>query len=398
MTRTVAAGTYYVRVKAWRDIYTGDYAFVSSFSTTASNTPQSDRVVLLLHGLNSDPTTWDRLITNRYDGRCSTVFGGVFTENNPTLDGEACFAVRFGSQDWPSHENWHSPEYGLKGIRCDNISTGCKGDYTRIFNNGENDLGVEVRQAINRIRLLKGAGVKIVLLGHSRGGLAARAALQSPYEYGHDLDAVVGLITTGTPHNGSPFGKIYRYLADNCFSNGGPVYSGSCLDDWEAAVDLRDRIPNADLDIQKPALNFLSPLSNDIQAIANTKYRLIARGLEIKMLSYTGQYLGHLGTGYSAWEHSGGQGYNQFSEQSKRYILCDNVTTCSIPPCSDPIHCRTEYDVEFLGDGIVPLSSQAPSDIGGVNTTPDNSGSVYHVDEPKRVNDLNAALNGLRWQ
>jgi pimeloyl-ACP methyl ester carboxylesterase len=383
ITRVVTAGTYYVRAKAY-STGIGAYTLVSSFST-ASNTVQSTKAVLLLHGLNSDPSTWNELIANRYNGQCNTVQGGVVLENYiASATGEACFAIRFGSQDWSSLEN------GLEGVTCDNMSTGCKGDYTRIFNNGENDLGVEVRQAISRIRALKGFGVKIVLLGHSRGGLAARAALQAT-ESNTDLEMVTGLVTTGTPHRGSPFGKIYRYLANNCLSNGVKVNSSACNDDWEAVEQISDN-----LNVRIPAINFLSPLSDDIQTLANTRGRLIARGLEIRMLVYTGKYLGHLtndvlangsGIDYVAWGRLGGDAGNQFSEQSKRFILCGNLTTCA----------KTEDDQEFSGDGIVPSSSQAPDNIGGQVTT-NNSGTIFHIGEPKRVDDLNAALNGLSWQ
>jgi triacylglycerol esterase/lipase EstA (alpha/beta hydrolase family) len=39
----------------------------------------------------------------------------------------------------------------------------------------------------------------IVLLGHSRGGLAARSFMQGGYE---NKNSVLSMITTGTPHKG----------------------------------------------------------------------------------------------------------------------------------------------------------------------------------------------------
>jgi pimeloyl-ACP methyl ester carboxylesterase len=72
-------------------------------------------------------------------------------------------------------------------------------------------LGDEVRDTITYIDD-KDQPVSIILVGHSRGGLAARAYLQ---RLTTQPAFKLGLLTIGTPHQGSPFGRVKRWMDDH---------------------------------------------------------------------------------------------------------------------------------------------------------------------------------------
>ena len=66
------------------------------------------------------------------------------------------------------------------------------------------EIGEEVRNAVQAV-LNRHPQAGIVLLGHSRGGIAGRMFLQEE-TYTERL-RVIGLLTTGTPHKGSRLGS-----------------------------------------------------------------------------------------------------------------------------------------------------------------------------------------------
>jgi triacylglycerol esterase/lipase EstA (alpha/beta hydrolase family) len=56
--------------------------------------------------------------------------------------------------------------------------------------------------------------------------------MQGGYE---NKNSVLSMITTGTPHKGTPFGRIYDYLQQNCLPESAHKNNnGDCEDDWEA--------------------------------------------------------------------------------------------------------------------------------------------------------------------
>lgn len=387
ISQPVSAGTYYVRVKNFYSDRTGTYTLVSQLASA----PLPTKVVLLLHGMNSGPETWNDLVASRWGGSCISIYNGALYQDPISVDasGAVCYRVKFGRLDINGLT-------GLESMTCgvDSRSTGqgCQGDYSRIFNNGVNDLGTEVKLAVAAIRTRWSNNAQVVLLGHSRGGLAARAFLQVAVS-DPDISAIKGLITTGTPHMGSPLGRIYKRLKDSCSTNAGATRNtapAGCLDDWQAVDCLRQvnttavcRQFPAKMDNRTPTIDLLSPESADVVALNQTKQILIGHNIFFKRLAYQGESLGHLATGYSAWNIPWvPQGGEQFSDQSKQWVLCQSYT------CT-----KSENSSEFLGDGIVPYASQAVTDIAGSLTTI-SGGSVYHTDEPKRVSDLNDALNG----
>ena len=395
ISRSVSAGTYYVRVKHFSSGGRGTYTLVSQLVSVAP----SARAVLLLHGTNSGPEdAWNDLVGgktgSRWGGDCMTIYNGVLPAGPSRVDtnGAVCYRIKFGRRDIGGLT-------GLESLTCSNSGTsqgqGCKGDYTWIFNNGAYDLGTEVKTAVAAIRARLGDNTQVVLLGHSRGGLAARAFLQVP-GFDADRSVVVGLITTGTPHKGTPLGRIYRYLKEQCTNTDGnrkdTLLTPSCRDDWQAVDCLRgESCPTLNvamalnggkpIDLRTPAIARQSPESADIVALDQTKQNLIGRNIFFRKLAYDGNYLGHLAGGYSAWERPGGQLWEQFSFQSKVSVLCS------------PLFCSaSEYVPDMLGDGVVPYASQAATDLGGT-LTKTSGGTVFHTEESERIGDLNASLN-----
>ena len=381
IVRVVPIGTYYVKVRHALQNGTGDYSLVVSFSTL---TTPPESAVILLHGLNSDPNNaWDSIVSSRWSGNCPIIYGGLVSYSDSIPSGkEACYRVRFGSLDFSDGLN------GIEGVSCPSATLGCKGDHTRI-SSGSKDLGKEVLDAIAAVQARLGDKTKIVLLGHSRGGLAARSALQRSIAT-KEISAVIGLITTGTPHEGSPFGKVYQYLNDNCPRPGGDtakLSAGDCKTDWTAA----DKILSADakLDLRRPAITFLAPLSDDMKSLmaASGISNLKSRNIKINKIVYDGEPLGHLAKDAAAYfDYYAWGSFYAFSARSKKWVLCDNLKTCS----------KRESDSEFLGDGIVPKASQSATSIGGNLDTISNKG-VIHVEETNqaRVSDITKALSTI---
>ena len=405
ITRSVSPGTYFARARHFSSGGTGSYTLAAEFSA-ANNKAQ--RAVLLLHGMNSAPDTWNPLVSNRWSGKCQDIYDGVVRNpiSAPPRDtlGAVCYRLRFGRYD-------RTGLTGLEKRRCTSSSSdgtyGCKGDFTDIYSTG-NDLGVEVFAAVRAILRRLGSDTQMVVLGHSRGGLAARAFLQRPASSA-ERNAVVGLVTTGTPHSGSPLGRIYAYLKTYCLdTNGKQINStnragkpqtqwSACKDDWEAVSDLEFKVLGANLYVGKPTINLVAPNSLQIKALnAPSSLRNLPAGINVVQLRYAGQYMGHLGyigfspvvgLGYSVWDHGGGQGWNQFSTRSRNYALCGNATTCS----------KTENDPAFDGDGIVPKDWQS---IPGLGTSKIISwpGGIYHKNETKQVAHIGTALGYVKWR
>jgi HEAT repeat protein/pimeloyl-ACP methyl ester carboxylesterase len=163
---------------------------------------QTGVAYLLLHGLNSSSNAWKDLILDRF-GHCDRlkivsgdtanpfraehdgqIRASSYTINQPS---NGCYALDFNSSEslLPGFGDWDSGD----GLTYD-------------------QLGMQVKAAVDLI-VREWNPHTIVLVGHSRGGLAARAYLQ-------DLNMSTtyrkALVTIGTPHLGSPFGRIKLWM------------------------------------------------------------------------------------------------------------------------------------------------------------------------------------------
>ncbi len=165
--------------------------------------------IIFIHGLNSKSGTWDPT-TNFMDSQYGLTFGGRFdyclnsdadntianTNSYPTVGAD--LALFSGT--------WHNGDYFYV-----NFDVGTDGSYHP--NGNQYDVlsnqsaivkqGFVLNDAIYRVLQLTGRE-KVILMGHSMGGLAAREYLQNQSNWQPDGQShVAKLVTTGTPHGGS---------------------------------------------------------------------------------------------------------------------------------------------------------------------------------------------------
>lgn len=366
--------TYYIGVLA-RD----DASYDLAASTEAI---VYKKALLMLHGLASNPETWNAMINDDsfFNGQCHVL--SVNDEALPTLgsndDGISCFNLEFGSLD----RDFRYSARGLDNLTC-NSALGCDGDYTTF-----KGLGVEVEAAIERIIEHLGNDVEIFLFGHSRGGLAARSYLQNDsLEY---KAFVKGFATTGTPHQGSPLGRFYKYMDENCTPKSAYRQDGShCEDNWEVIEMLNgtrtyfgfDIGLEYQMELQAPSVDFLSPESEELNELNENIEQL--EQLVIGQLVYEGTSFGVL---------------SKDAGLSDYYDLYDYGTWFS----GDHPHPDTLRYVEngvtresLKGDGIVPSFSQRLNlllEQEGIDVSvsgTQDAQNVLHVEETSRVNDIN---------
>jgi len=300
------------------------------------------------------------------------IFDGAI-QNTPFRDAQGViyYAVQFGSKD-------HTSGYGRLDSQGGETSTAngaTYGDYSDF-----QQLGEEVRSAIAAIKTNTplGASTKILLLGHSRGGVTARAFLQSNYV---ERSSVVGLATLGTPHWGSRLARIYDYLKNNP-RNLNPFSTANA--DWNAAEDLFTLtliFQGKGLNVTRPTIKFLADNSTAINSLSNNIV-LMPSNISYGLMEFSGVHLGDLNSLYDAFnggfQLAPGGG---FSSNSLNYILDGR-------PIGD-----------FLGDGIVHLHSQRFYEIPGfpranvmkVVTT----AAIRHTEETDRVTDIDTLLKSL---
>ncbi|SEH08829.1 esterase/lipase family protein [Candidatus Venteria ishoeyi] len=362
-----------------------------SVTITFKRVTREAHALLLLHGMNSDESTWNTYLTKdeRFDiTSCSAVFGGVLEDPyilsaQTTPPALGCFRVRFGAYDAIS---------GRVGLENFSASSPQKGDFSSF-----DTLGDEVAEAVialqNAYRRYYGEQIelKIALLGHSRGGLAARAFLQSDTVDDAVKSAIAALLTTGTPHNGSPLGRIYTYLKDSCLSNNtvrlgddGWFSNDPCFDDWQVVDSLRYGQCNGislsedRLDVRKPTVDDLSDHSTGISGLRANADKLPA-SIRYGSLRYTGIDLGQLARNYRIFDLAGINACDQVSSNAQ-YALLQGSS-----PSAD----------HLTGDGIVPYINQAfPAGFASYDKMPKYA-ELYHTKEPKEELHINDGLKAL---
>lgn len=363
-----------IELNTSEDIYIGVFGYQSGSYGLVANLSESinaKKAVLLLHGLNSSSKTWDDFIDNNkgFDGKCTILTKNTSSYKAPNSEGVHCFNMNFGYYDKISNEK----DYLLYGCKEEN---GCNGDYSTF-----SQLGDEVRNSVLRIESLLGSDVEIILLGHSRGGLAARAFLQD-YSRTKAVNNIKGLITTGTPHLGSPFGRLHNYIAEHCIKKqNAPRYDGRCLADWV----IIDRLSTwFFLYAKSPSIKHLSETSDQTKRLNNKAYKL-PHSIKYAEIVYEHQTLGNM-------FGSNGNVYNPFpsvttygdlgkiSDFAEEYII-DNPN---------------ESPYSLHGDGIVPFDNQHLSNVDGASVyvkTFLGKENTSHLSQTKRHDDLSNALN-----
>lgn len=351
----------------------GLLALVFIIGTQAATAQESAKVLLLLHGMNSSPDTWNDFVALRFNNSCAIIANGVLTDNStPNPQGVLCYRVRFGSFDLSSGR------VGLEGIKATSSSSG---DFSSF-----RDLRREVRRAVGGI-LDRHGNAETVLVAHSRGGLAARAFLQQ--QAGFPAKAsVVGLLTTGAPHRGSRLGRIYKYLEAH-------PRETCCQADWKVVDFLRGkrrcrvgliRIENpTPLDVRRPTI---SDLADDSPAIdkLNRGIPLLPAAIQYGQIVYSGLDLGILKTDIPVFDEYSvfGDGIcDQVSSEAERFMLGDN------PPS------------QYSGDGVLPVATQRYFSLPGFSGEPTKlhrlqvDSGIIHTQETEQEAHISAVLAAM---
>jgi pimeloyl-ACP methyl ester carboxylesterase len=352
-----------------------------------------DRILVLLHGINSDSSTWDALVArlgvsdNTY---CPTLTPETSDVGHAQMArGVYCYRLNFGFYD--------SGRMGLEGSRdplvaC-NAPAGCKGDYS-IFD----ELGDEIYLKLRDIGSKHGQGTEIVLIGHSRGGLAARAFLQN-YPVEETYYNVVGLITLGTPHAGSRLARFYNYLAQHCMTGTAPppnnlptdcpvgglrnTDSDGCRNDWYLVESLRPTpgppLAITGIDLRTPGVCYLADNSTQIASL-NTKVTGLPP-IDYRIVPWSGTALGVV-------------------DKFVLGLIPLPILSAASDAAREAILDTGNTPETFSGDGIVSEESQLfenqaiPLWPAHINATlyPPQAQGVVHTEEPSQVDSISRVI------
>lgn len=160
--------------------------------------------IIFIHGLNSSSETWNTT-SNYLDSQYSFTYGGRFD-----------FCLNADGNNTTTNKNFY-PTAGADIAAFE--SAVINGDYYYVNFNVKVDgsfntdvlsnqsaiakQGAAVKKAVERVLQLTGKD-KVILVGHSMGGLASREYIQNAYNWQSDnRHHVAKLLTIGTPHGGS---------------------------------------------------------------------------------------------------------------------------------------------------------------------------------------------------
>lgn len=160
--------------------------------------------ILFIHGLNSDSNTWNAT-TDYFDAQYGYTYGGRFD-----------FCLNADGNNTVANKNFYpTPGADIAAFE----STVINGDYyyvnfnvkvngsfgTDVLSNqaGVAKQGAALKKAIERVLQLTGKD-KVILAGHSMGGLCSREYIQNASNWQSDgRHHVAKLLTAGTPNGGS---------------------------------------------------------------------------------------------------------------------------------------------------------------------------------------------------
>lgn len=177
------------------------------------NTNVTERVVssklpypiIFIHGLNSSSETWNTT-SNYFDSQYGLTFGGRFdfclsADGNHNLANKNFYPT--AGADIAAFETTTIQNGDYYYVNFDVNINGSIG--TSVYSNQSavTKQGVAVKKAIERVLALTGKD-KVILVGHSMGGLASREYIQNSSNWQPDgMHHVAKFLTLGTPHGGS---------------------------------------------------------------------------------------------------------------------------------------------------------------------------------------------------
>lgn len=188
-------------------------------STTAENTvnkllPTENQhlpyPVIFIHGLNSDFSVWHDQRDALINGLAGLSFGGYYNyclnyDGNNSTANKLVYPTPGADIAYFILENPIAADYYIVNFDIDNFGRPrYNTNFTDVLSN-ESAIakqGVALKRIISMVLNLTGRD-KVVLMGHSMGGLAAREYVQNPSNWQSDgQHHVAKLVTTGTPHGG----------------------------------------------------------------------------------------------------------------------------------------------------------------------------------------------------
>jgi len=168
--------------------------------------------VVLLHGLGQKSDVWSGDATKYFSRDLGLSFGGTLRVQDGVVQTNAA-----GNQDGDFYIVSFSNPY-------DSVGT----------------WGKELESCVDFVLRQTGAD-KVILIGYSMGGLAARQYVANRYTDHH----VKRLITVGTPHLGSPFAKVWTWKTDleQCAASSNVLISTPCKAALSAIQGTEDDVP-----------------------------------------------------------------------------------------------------------------------------------------------------------
>jgi hypothetical protein len=349
--------------------------------------PPPPKILLLLHGMNSRTQTWDAFVNAVFGASSTDIRDGIIQGPAPTPNsrGVRCYRMQFGAYDLVTPlriglENVtpaNSPGYTNYPVRCGDFETFAQ-------------LAQEVDDVIASL-LGAHPNAQIVLIGHSRGGLAARAFLQTAGTNPRK-SAVIGLLTTSSPHRGSRMGRIYGWL--NTHPRGFP----GAADDWEVVDFLISETayitgipvgPKDPLDVRRP---IILDVADNSMAIANLNAVGSIQNLPAKVrygeIVYDLARYGLLALTpirYSVFDIPGENNlFDQLSPAATTF-LCDGLAPDA---------------PQFRGDGLIPAAGQSFTQLTGftgvaIPPLVVTDREVVHTGAPQQSADILARLRVL---
>ncbi len=383
------------------------------------------RILLLLHGMNSNTDAWNDCVNALSFGSASSVrsidirarkFDPILPATLPAFNsapsifgkgGVRCYRLQFGALEDKDtartglpDSNGHAlttatAEGGIEGVNypyLDEPRLKC-GDFETF-----DELAQEVDDAIAML-IDRHPGAQIVLLAHSRGGLAGRKFLEG---FSANRSAVVGFLTTSSLHQGSQMGRIYHWLDTH---PRGAV--GSIPNDWNTADFLRDPTfmwsNKPTLDVRRPVIMDMDDRSAAIASLnAPTNVANLPPKIIYGEIIYSRVSLGVLSTG--------AKGYSVFSGFKGTGIW----KILSTPARTEIIGSgRSISEASYPGDGLIPEVKQhftmlpgfpapgyppVPAAATGQNTIPRlivKDREVVHTEAPSQSPDIRSQLRRI---
>ncbi len=211
---TLTAGNKYLLLKAdannevtetneINDFHSAGTIGIGSGTTLLQNLPYP---IIFVHGFTSSNTTWDQLKTdlqNNYGFSYGGNMNFCLNQDNDLTTSNAATDYK----DWTNVASLAPADFYTVNFDTDpngnNITNSSVSSALESNQAGIVKQGLAIRDAIKHVLQVTGK-TKVILCGHSMGGLSSREYLQRPAIWQADgQHHVAKLVTLGTPHGGS---------------------------------------------------------------------------------------------------------------------------------------------------------------------------------------------------